>query len=410
METLPYSFTPAARQVLDLAAQPELGRPSSKVEPEHMLLAILKHKSNLAVRALTELKVDTSALTQALSSPSIPTDDSLSPSRELSLEAKQTLSYAAKEANHLGHKQVDALHLLTGLLYDGHGLAHDALEAQGVSLFELRQHVLQQPKAYRRFGAARQDRLRDIIRPSPVFLLLLAGMFASGAALWRGVPENAALPITVVFVICGWIASVCVHEFGHALAAYLGGDHSVKDQGYLTLNPLKYTHPVLSIGLPLLFLLMGGLGLPGGAVYINHNALRSPRWETIVAAAGPLGTLVFLLLTSIPFWFEWPPITDQNYYFWTALAYLAFTQVTALMFNLLPVPPLDGFGIIERWLSYDVRVRLRSMSSITFLLLFILMRGDNPFANAFWNQAFDLTDLLRVPVYMVFEVMEQLFW
>jgi Zn-dependent protease len=289
-------------------------------------------------------------------------------------------------------------------------MAHDLLLAQGVSLFELRQHVLQQPKAYRRFGVARQDRLRDIIRPSPVFLLLLTGMFASGAALWLGLPENAVLPVTVIFVICGWVASVCVHEFGHALAAYLGGDHSVKDQGYLTLNPLKYTHPVLSIALPLLFLLMGGLGLPGGAVYINTQALRSTRWEIIVAAAGPLGTFVFLLLTSIPFWFDWPPITDQNYYFWTALAYLAFTQVTALMFNLLPVPPLDGFGIIEHWLSYDVRLRLRSLSNITFLLLFVVMRGDNPFANAFWGQAFDLTDTLRVPVYMVFEVMDQLFW
>ncbi len=72
--------------------------------------------------------------------------------------------------------------------------------------------------------------------------------------------------------------SLCLHEFGHALAAYLGGDTSVRDAGYLTLNPLKYSHPLLSIIMPVLFLMMGGIGLPGGAVYINRHALRSSTW------------------------------------------------------------------------------------------------------------------------------------
>ncbi len=80
-----------------------------------------------------------------------------------------------------------------------------------------------------------------------------------------------------IFVCVGWIISVCLHEFGHAIVAYWGGDTSVKDKGYLTLNPLKYTNINLSLLLPLLFLLIGGIALPGAAVYIDTRRLRN-RW------------------------------------------------------------------------------------------------------------------------------------
>ncbi len=62
-----------------------------------------------------------------------------------------------------------------------------------------------------------------------------------------------------------WIFSVCLHEFGHAIVAYYGGDTSVREKGYLTFNPLKYTHPVYSLLMPVIFMMLGGIGLPGGA-------------------------------------------------------------------------------------------------------------------------------------------------
>ncbi len=71
---------------------------------------------------------------------------------------------------------------------------------------------------------------------------------------------------TFLIVLAGWIFSLSLHEFAHALVAYYGGDKTVKDKGYLTFNPLKYTHPMLSIVFPIIFLMMGGIGLPGGAV------------------------------------------------------------------------------------------------------------------------------------------------
>ncbi|MEM8810038.1 MAG: site-2 protease family protein, partial [Cyanobacteria bacterium P01_G01_bin.38] len=97
------------------------------------------------------------------------------------------------------------------------------------------------------------------------------------------------LTFTLV-VFAGWVISVCLHEFGHAVVAYFGGDTSVKDKGYLTLNPLKYTNPGLSFMMPLLFLLLGGIPLPGAAVYINQGRLKNRLWKSAVSAAGPLAS------------------------------------------------------------------------------------------------------------------------
>ena len=72
-----------------------------------------------------------------------------------------------------------------------------------------------------------------------------------------------------IFVIAGWMVSLCLHEFGHAFTAWRFGDHDVAVRGYLTLNPLKYSNPMLSIVLPLLFIALGGIGLPGGAVWVR---------------------------------------------------------------------------------------------------------------------------------------------
>ena len=102
--------------------------------------------------------------------------------------------------------------------------------------------------------------------------------------------------LTFFVVLIGWIFSLCLHEFSHALVAYLGGDTTVKDKGYLTFNPLKYTHPVYSLLLPLLFLVMGGIGLPGGAVYIETWRLRSRNWMSVVSLAGPTANLILAII------------------------------------------------------------------------------------------------------------------
>src|SRR6185436_1918276 len=100
------------------------------------------------------------------------------------------------------------------------------------------------------------------------------------------------MALTFLIVLLGWLFSLCLHEFSHALVAYHGGDYTVKEKEYLTFNLLKYTHPLYSILLPLVMLALGGIGLPGGAVYIEKWRLRSVKWETAVSLAGPASNVV----------------------------------------------------------------------------------------------------------------------
>lgn len=195
------------------------------------------------------------------------------------------------------------------------------------------------------------NRRRRAVRPSPVFLAFLAAALGAGWVCWtdntaRSRPADFAV---FVFVLAGWVVSLCLHEFGHAYAAYRAGDHSVEAAGYLTLNPFKYAHPLLSIVLPLVFIVQGGIGLPGGAVYLHRHAFRSKAMQSVAAAAGPLSNVVFAVaLLSVAHAHE----NDLAHLrFWGALAFLGFLQVTAAVLNLLPVPGLDGYAIIEPYLD-----------------------------------------------------------
>jgi Zn-dependent protease len=198
-----------------------------------------------------------------------------------------------------------------------------------------------------------------------------------------------------IFVFVGWIASVCFHEFGHAIAAYFGGDTSVKGKGYLSFNPLKYADPQTSLVFPVLFMLMGGIGLPGGAVYINHHLLRNRFWQSLVSAAGPLANLILAFILAIPFQQKWISIQD-NGWFWSSLAFLILLQVSAVILNLLPIPPLDGYGIIEPWLPTQIQRQCQKFSQWGFWILFGLFWFVPAFSQAFWQVVFEITNQLGV--------------
>ena len=210
---------------------------------------------------------------------------------------------------------------------------------------------------------------------SPSFLLLVAAFLGLGYLLYAGIGDPGML--TFIFVLVGWIISVSLHEFGHAIVAYWGGDASVVDQGYLTLDPLKYTHPLMSIIFPIIFLILGGIPLPGGAVYINRAALRKPWMESAVSAAGPFMTLIFGLILLLPYLltFKFNLVNlGGEIGFWAALALLAFFQIFAFVLNLIPWPGLDGFGILEPWLPPSIlqyAYMLGGMGIFLFFFLFV---------------------------------------
>ena len=74
-------------------------------------------------------------------------------------------------------------------------------------------------------------------------------------------------------VFIAWIMSVVLHELAHGIVAYLGGDYTIRERGGLTLNPIQYIDPVMSLLLPAVFLLMGGIPLPGGVGWPMTGAI-----------------------------------------------------------------------------------------------------------------------------------------
>ena len=182
--------------------------------------------------------------------------------------------------------------------------------------------------------------LHRSVRPSPVFLVIVATTVAGGAIAWLNTSRSGAWAYLGVFtfVIAGWLVSLCVHEFAHAYSAWRFGDRDVEVRGYLTLNPLKYSNPLLSIGLPVLVIAIGGIGLPGGAVYVR-TARMTKRQRTLTSLAGPMVNLGFAVLLLILVGL----LYDRTHsVFWSGVAFLGFLQVTAFVLNMLPVPGLDG--------------------------------------------------------------------
>jgi Zn-dependent protease len=238
---------------------------------------------------------------------------------------------------------------------------------------------------------------------SPVFLGLAALTFVAGFYLYRlPFDDPMASYVLFAFVTAGWIVSLALHEFGHALVAYIGGDYSVVGKGYLSLNPLKYTHGVLSIVLPVAILLMGGIGLPGGAVFINRNQIRSRGMNSLVSAAGPMANMAFAALLAFIYFLLWENGGEgQNLAFWAAMVFLVFLQVTAIVLNLLPMPGLDGFGILEPWLPESIHRLVAPLYRFGFFILFGLFFYAPGFSRWFWSLIARILALLNIdPAYI----------
>ena len=198
-----------------------------------------------------------------------------------------------------------------------------------------------------------------------------------------------------VVVTVLWVFSVCLHEFGHAAAAYCGGDHTVKDKGYLTLNPLLYAHPVYSLLIPVVMMIMGGIGLPGGAVYSERHLLRSRAGETWVSLAGIAMNFAMILLISLLFKTGIVKDDPQSLAC-VSLSFLMLLEVSAILLNLIPIPPLDGFQAIAPWLPPDIRDRMFAMSNMGPWILFLALWYVEPINSLFWHAVAVITNFLGV--------------
>jgi Zn-dependent protease len=169
---------------------------------------------------------------------------------------------------------------------------------------------------------------------------------------------------SITAIICIIIA-LTIHEAAHALAAYLLGDSTAKNQGRISLNPLKHLDLYGSI----LFLLVGiGWGKP---VPINPHYFKNPkRDQALVAFAGPASNFLLAALLAIPLkFFNFGLPSEVNIF----LLILFEINVLLCAFNLIPIPPLDGSKILAIFIPQKQFYKYQDFlnANLTYIILFI---------------------------------------
>jgi len=401
-----YPLTRNAQTALDNARRiaEQNGQPS--VDSLALLLALLQLPKSQVSAVLVYLKVKVENLAARVSATIkleakqvVPGLDGKGGGLALAVENESILSESFVEMKDHALNAIDEYTLLLGMLRSPESKAGQILSQYGVTVEQVRESV----QVMKEMPAARSPifELPKILGRamrngvSPIFISLVLFAIAMTGFLWFDIGNNPRL-FMFAFIISGWLISLCLHEFGHAITAFWGGDESAESRGYLTLNPLKYTHPIISIVIPLVMLLMGGIAFPGGAVYINIHALRNPRYRSLVSAAGPLANLLCLLLLAMPFgaipfdfFFSRAPLELLS-----AIGLLALLQMIALFINLLPIPGLDGFGILEPFLPREWMQVASFVRPFGFFIVFFLLSTKSPITDFFWNNIWSAMDLI----------------
>lgn len=211
------------------------------------------------------------------------------------------------------------------------------------------------------------------------------------------------IPAVIVVAIM-LLVGLPVHEFSHALAAYRLGDGTAKLFGRLTLNPIAHFDPVGGTLLALTFI---GSAAAGGAFGFGWakptpvnpmNLQGGRRGEALVAAAGPLSNLLLATVAAIPlrFLIASPELTGPVLLVAEVLSLFVQINLVLMIFNLIPIPPLDGskvlFAFLDRRTEYQIRPILEQYGFFILMALFFLPPGNSiggrifgPIINAFYS-------------------------
>jgi Zn-dependent protease len=193
-------------------------------------------------------------------------------------------------------------------------------------------------------------------------------------------PESILAGVIVLAVML--LVAFPFHEFAHALAAYRLGDSTARLFGRLTLDPRAHFDPTGGLMLAISILLVGaGVGW-AKPTPVNPRNLEGGRWgEAIVAAAGPVSNLLLAIAGAIPLRFILA--SGMNVPLLATILFL-FVQINLLLmiFNLLPIPPLDGSKVLYAFLDPQTAWRVRPvLEQYGFLILLVavffpIFRGE----------------------------------
>jgi len=182
------------------------------------------------------------------------------------------------------------------------------------------------------------------------------------------------LPIAIL------IFSVVIHEVSHGYAAYFLGDPTAKYAGRLTLNPLKHLDPWGSFLVPL-FLTISHLGVIFGwakpVPYNPYNLSNQKYGPALVGLAGPLSNLALALLAGVMIRIMLVIGVEDGFFGYNILALLVVINVFLIVFNLLPIPPLDGSKLLFAFLPVSEYTKaVLEQYGFVFLLLFLYVFSD----------------------------------
>ncbi|HJW21947.1 MAG TPA: site-2 protease family protein [Candidatus Limnocylindrales bacterium] len=183
-----------------------------------------------------------------------------------------------------------------------------------------------------------------------------------------------AMVVRVIVIAVFLLVAFPIHEFSHALAAYRLGDSTARLFGRLTLNPIVHFDPIGGSLLAITLLLGSGLAFGWAKpTPVNPRNLQGGRWgEAIVAAAGPISNLVLAVVAALPLRYMLAagmdlPLVEE------ALALLVSINLLLMVFNLIPVPPLDGGAVLFAFLPPQTAWQLRPILAQYGLVILILL-------------------------------------
>ena len=207
-------------------------------------------------------------------------------------------------------------------------------------------------------------------------------------------------PATIIIIAAFLLFAFPVHEFCHALAAYRLGDSTAKYYGRLSLNPIVHFDPIGG-GLLALTALFGGF-IFGWAKPTPVNPLNirgGHRGEAVVALAGPASNAVMALAAAIPLRFMLGSTLEIPFVILQALYLFVYVNVILAIFNLVPIPPLDGsklmFGFLDARTVYRIRPVLEQYGIFLFILLILpLFNGESILSLTVGRLALEIVKLL----------------
>jgi Zn-dependent protease len=181
-------------------------------------------------------------------------------------------------------------------------------------------------------------------------------------------------PIIFLFLVCALIIAISVHEFSHAWMANYLGDPTARFQGRLTLNPLAHLDP---IGTLMIFLIGFGWGKP--VPFNPYNLQKGKLGPALVAIAGPTANLITAVIFAFPirliFMYS-PALLNSPLYLLFGI--IIWLNVMLLVFNLIPIPPLDGSKMLYALLPDSAESFIAQFEQMgPFLLLILVFLSGN---------------------------------